>query len=69
MANRISIRVITLGVMPLDLDLDMVRALSSTVYEIDGNIDTYDISSKADGKSWEYTDGNLQSQIPKLKGS
>src|SRR5690606_17916517 len=53
-----------LGQLPVDLDKIKLAKWKSDVFEICGPIDNYTITNNSDGPSWEFTDENIEKQLP-----
>ena len=62
--SKVKIKLIILGQLPVDLNKTTLTKWKSDVFEIDGQIDNYTITNNADGLSWEFTDDNIESQLP-----
>lgn len=62
--SKVKIKLIILGQLPVDLDKIKLTKWNSEVFEIVGQIDNYTITNNADGMSWEFTDDNIESQLP-----
>lgn len=62
--RKVRIKLIILGQLPVDLDKLKLTNWKSDVFEIVGQIDNYTITNNADGLSWEFTDENIESQLP-----
>lgn len=62
--NKVKIKLIILGQLPVDLDKIKLTHWKSDIFELVGQIDNYTITNNADGPSWEFTDGNLKTQLP-----
>lgn len=61
---KVRIALVTLGHIPADLDLKVVREWSSDVFEVVGPHATYAVSRDADGPNWEFTDSVLAELLP-----
>jgi hypothetical protein len=62
--SKVKIKLIILGQLPVDLDKIKLTQWKSDVFEIVGQIDNYTITNNADGPSWEFTDKNIETQLP-----
>lgn len=64
--NKVKIKLIILGQLPIDLDKIKLTKWKSDVFEIVGQIDNYTITNNADGLRWEFTDNNIEPQLPDI---
>lgn len=62
--SKVKIKLIILGQLPVDLDKIKLTKWKSDVFELVGQIDNYTITNNADGPSWEFTDENIETQLP-----
>lgn len=62
--SKLKIKLIILGQLPVHLDKIKLTKWKSEIFEIVGQIDNYTITNNADGLSWEFTDNNIESQLP-----
>ncbi|MGN4145795.1 hypothetical protein [Flavobacterium johnsoniae] len=62
--SKVKIKLIILGQLPVDLDKLKLSNWKSEVFEIVGQIDNYSIVNNADGLSWEFSDENIEEQLP-----
>lgn len=62
--SKVRIKLIILGQLPVELDKSKLAKWNSEVFEIVGQIDNYTITNNSDGLSWEFTDENIESQLP-----
>jgi hypothetical protein len=63
--SKVKIKLIILGQLPVNLDKIKLTKWKSEAFEFAGQIDNYTITNNADGHSWEFTDDNIESQLPK----
>lgn len=66
--SRIKIKLITVGHLPLGLQLDRVKKWKSDILEVDPSIDNYSLRCDSDGPGWEFSDHLVKSQLPKISG-
>jgi hypothetical protein len=62
--SKIKIKLIILGQLPVDLDKIKLTKWKSDVFELVGQIDNYTITNNADGLNWEFSDDNIENQLP-----
>ena len=60
----VTIKVVTIGHMPSEFDLKKISSLKSREFTITPDIENYTINNDSDGDNWEFSDENLQSQLP-----
>ena len=58
------IKVVSIGHLPADFDKAKIKKWSSSIFRINGEIESYSLSSDSDGSNWEFTDEALQKQLP-----
>ncbi|MFK5892153.1 MAG: hypothetical protein QM504_02915 [Pseudomonadota bacterium] len=62
--DKIKITVATIGHMPADFDKNKITDWKSSVFSIDGEIESYSLNTNSDGDDWEFTDSNLEEVLP-----
>lgn len=62
--SRIRISVITIGHMPLELNLDKIRKWSSGIFLLEDEISNYALNIDSDGEDWQYSDQLLETVVP-----
>lgn len=62
--NKVKIKLITIGHLPLHLNLKRVATWSSEVFELVGEVDNFDLRCNSDGVDWEFSDALLKEQLP-----
>lgn len=67
--DKAKIKLVTIGHLPLHLNLKQVTAWNSEVFELVGGIDSFDLRSDSDGPSWEFSDDLLREQLPAHEGA
>lgn len=63
--NKIRIKLVTIGHLPLRLNIIKAVQWKSDIFEVIGKAENYSIRSDSDGDGWEFTDANLNEQLPK----
>ena len=66
--SRIKIKMITIGHMPLGLQLNKVRKWESEIFQVDQAIENYALRCDSDGDDWEFSDDLVCEQLPDLPG-
>jgi hypothetical protein len=67
--TKVKIKLVTVGHLPLHLNLDPVSAWSSDVFELVGNIENFALRGDADGEGWCFTGEKLRTQLPDHTGA
>lgn len=67
--EKVRIKVVTIGHLPLHLNLRQVSEWSSEVFELVGEIDNFDLRCDSDGFDWEFSDKLLREQLPAHTGA
>jgi len=67
--EKVKIKLVTIGHLPLHLNLKQVSAWSSAVFELGGGVDNFDLRCDSDGPSWEFSDKLLRDQLPTHAGA
>lgn len=62
--RKIKIKIITLGHMPPNINLDKVLSWKSKILDITDHIENISIRCNSDGSNWDYSNKSLDSQIP-----
>jgi hypothetical protein len=62
--EKVKIKLVTIGHLPLHLSLSNVSAWISDVFELVGKIEGFDLQCNSDSPSWEFSDKLLQGQLP-----
>lgn len=66
--EKVKIKLVTIGHLPLHLNLKQVSAWNSEVFELIGGIDNFDLRCDSDGPDWEFSDQLLRAQLPAHAG-
>ena len=62
--NKAKIKLITIGHMPLHLNLARVTKWKSEVFELAGEIENYALRCESDSDGWVFSDVLLKNQLP-----
>lgn len=63
--NKVNIRIVSIGHLPADIDLNRINNWSSEIFNIHGNIEGFNLRTDSDTSDWGYSDKNISTQIPK----
>jgi hypothetical protein len=63
--NKVKIKVITIGHLPITFNKRIIEKWDSKIFELSGDIENFVLSANSDGAHWEYSDSNLRSELPK----
>jgi hypothetical protein len=61
--DQISIKVVSIGHLPADLNLNKLIKWQSSIFKI-GNIENYSLRCDSDGHNWEFSDYLVREQLP-----
>jgi len=64
--SKVKVKLITVGHMPLHLNLKVVSDWVSDVFELVGDIENFSLNCDSDHGDWGYSDRLLKKQIPKF---
>jgi hypothetical protein len=67
--EKVKIKLITIGHLPLHLNIKQVSAWKSDVFELVGEVDNFDLRCDSDGPGWEFSDDLLREQLPTHAGA
>ncbi len=67
--EKVKIKLVTIGHLPLHLNLRQVEAWNSEIFELIGGIDNFDLRGDSDGPSWEFSDDLLRERLPAHTGA
>ncbi|WP_131655644.1 hypothetical protein [Methylocucumis oryzae] len=67
--EKVKIKLVTIGHLPLHLNLSQVSAWNSDVFELIGDIDNFALRCNSDGPDWEFSDLLLREQLPANTGA
>ena len=63
--DKVKIKVVTIGHLPLHLNLKRVLGWSSEVFQLVGDIDSFSLRCDSDSDGWIFSDSLLKEQLPK----
>lgn len=63
--GKVSIRIVILGHLPYAFDKDKITRWKSALFEMEGTVDNFPITSNSDGGDWQFKDSNIEEQLPK----
>lgn len=61
---KIKLKVAILGSAPFGFNTKSLTNWKSELFEVDKSIDTYSINHNSDIADWEYSDENIENQLP-----
>lgn len=67
--GKAKIRLITVGHMPLHLNLKEVSCWASDLFELVGKIDNFSLTCDSDYEDWGFSDRSLKRQVPEFDGA
>jgi hypothetical protein len=67
--EKAKIKVITIGHLPLHLDLSRISAWKSDVFELAGDIENFALRCDSDSDGWVFSDTLLKAQLPEHTGA
>lgn len=67
--DKAKIKLITIGRLPLHLDLNRISAWRSEVFELAGDIDNFALRCDSDSDGWVFSDALLKAQLPVHAGA
>jgi hypothetical protein len=62
--KKVRIKLVTIGHLPLRLNISKAIQWESDIFEVIGETENYSIRSDSDGDDWEFTDANLSEKLP-----
>lgn len=62
--EKVNITVTTIGHMPADFNKNKITNWKSSVFSINGEIESYSLNKNSDGENWEFLDKNLEEVLP-----
>lgn len=66
MTGKVKIKLVTIGYLPQDVDLDKVKNWKSEIFQLIGNIENFALRTNSDGESWEFSDSLIKDQLPSI---
>lgn len=67
--DKVKIKLVTIGHLPLHLDLHCVSAWRSDVFELAGEVESFSLRCDADSEGWGFSDALLKAQLPTHSGA
>jgi len=62
--SKVKIKVISIGRLPIDLNIKKIKSWKSSAFEIVGDIDNYALHCDSDGPDWQFSDDLVREQLP-----
>lgn len=63
--EKVKINIATIGHMPADFNKEKIEAWKSSLFEVVGRIEGYDLTVDADDYDWSFTDSAINETLPK----
>lgn len=67
--DKIKIKLVTIGHLPLRLNLTRASAWKSDIFELVGEIENFALRCDSDSENWIFSDALLKAQLPAHKGA
>lgn len=67
--DKVKIKLVTIGHLPLHLNLNRVSAWESEVFELAGDIENFALRCDSDSDGWVFSDALLKAQLPAHAGA
>ena len=67
--DKVRIKLVTIGHLPLRLNLKRVSAWNSGVFELANDIENFALRCDSDSEDWEFSDSLLKEQLPTHNGA
>jgi hypothetical protein len=67
--SKVKIKLISIGHLPLEFNSKKISKFSSSLFEVEGNIDNLALRCNSDGYDWEFSDDLVKNQMPNLNGA
>lgn len=67
--DKVKIKLVTIGHLPLHLNVHTVRTWASEVFELSGDIENFALRCDSDGYGWAFSDALLKAQLPSHAGA
>lgn len=65
--EKVKIKLVTVGHLPLHLNLNAVSAWKSEIFELVGDVENYELRGDSDIENWAFSDELLKTQLPSKK--
>ena len=62
--DKVKIKIVTIGHLPLHLNLSRISAWESEVFELSGDIENFALRCDSDSDGWIFSDELLKTQLP-----
>ena len=62
--SKVRIKLVSIGHLPLDLQLQKIKRWESKTFEVVEEIDNYSLRCDSDGYGWEFSDIAVKGQLP-----
>jgi hypothetical protein len=62
--SKVKIKIISIGHLPIRLNLEKIKSHLSAAYEIVGDIENHVLRCNSDGYDWEFSDELVRAQLP-----
>jgi hypothetical protein len=66
--SKVKIKITILGHLPYLLDLNKIKNWKSDLFEVISPLNSFNISGNSDGSNWEFSDQNIEKQLPTRDG-
>ncbi len=63
--KKLTIKLISIGHIPADINLEKIKNWNTNLYEVVNDIDSLALRTNADRNDWGYSDKNISTQLPK----
>lgn len=67
--NKVKIKLVTIGHLPLHLNLNPVSGWRSEIFELVGEIENFALRCDSDSAEWVFSDALLKAQLPEHAGA
>lgn len=67
--DKVRIKLVTLGHLPLHLNLNRVSAWRSEVFDLVGGIENFALRRDSDSNDWKFSLALLKEQLPKVNSA
>jgi hypothetical protein len=67
--SKVRIKIVILGHLPYSVNLDKIKKWKSELFEIVKPINSIAIVGNSDGPFWEFSDENIEKQLPERDGA
>lgn len=67
--DKVKIRLVTIGHLPLHINIDQISTWKSEVFELIGEIENFALRCDSDSDGWVFSDALLKEQLPAHTGA